>query len=982
MASFEVADKGIEITTALVSNVCARYPLLKTLNLSNNTITRIQNLEPLTSLTKLDLSLNRIHAMDSLNLEPLTKLTKLDLSLNRIHAMDGLVSLTNLRELWLQNNLISSVSSSCSQLTCLALLDLSHNQLHIGDWVHVLSAMPSLTHLSLAGNPICDTPGYPSFLLSALAQTSSRLPSTSAPPLQQQQQWQQQYPLHVMSESANIQHQPNPLALFQVNTTSPQLGERRQVQQPSHQGPEVQEAGLQDLHWHTDRAVNQLRVVLSPQSKQRQQEQHSLSQMSSHIQLQPGPLAPFQINTTSPLRHTALQQEFTELQLKYEGVRGELVEAKLDFTSAVPSSTSGKTPTTSAPTLSPAVAANAKATSGLPGATTPIHRPEDEAMAAQVKSLSHIVHIQQQELERLIGLKSNSVNDPTVTGELVRGWRDEVSRLLAIRSQESAAFDSDRKEWKQQVVSMQEEFKQVQVLMQILEQRCGEHRSEAEVATTRCSSLRAELQAERAQVVALEQRLVKQRVEGQAVEEQLQRFQVSFTAKLAALDAAGDKVEAYASRVHYARQRLEFAAMVQGQAGIVVPSSPSVPAASRPSPRELGHTDGTARGGALAIEVLRSEISRLTEDRDRLLTQLSRCSSSLSERVAAAVAVVKEEEVKTRQAEVDRLVAGKERKLKNETEQKKRELQHAYDQVRQSMEDGVDEMARKFVACFTELESKAGLALATLAVRVSDMQQQAVRLKSSTDHAKDEARRRSAQLLEVQSESASWQDQVADLEKAMGALKREMRQQREELEEKMGGCVGEERRKAIEAQREASKAAVMARQLERQLTRLEGKKHQEEANRQDTKPAEDTSSVLKHSPDRTEGGSETRRGVVSGMGLGAALVEGSGQTDGVTAQQIHYFIRQGEETDEEEGVTSHLSLGEGSRGRTRGGLAFSQSKQSIQGSSLSSRRQATGHASNRSPMHLGVHLSSSSESSSGHSGVDLEGCVEEITSRS
>ena len=49
-----------EITVGLVSEICEKYPDLAVLNLSDNEIKKIENLEPLRSLTRLNVSGNRI----------------------------------------------------------------------------------------------------------------------------------------------------------------------------------------------------------------------------------------------------------------------------------------------------------------------------------------------------------------------------------------------------------------------------------------------------------------------------------------------------------------------------------------------------------------------------------------------------------------------------------------------------------------------------------------------------------------------------------------------------------------------------------------------------------------------------------------------------------------------------------------------------------------------------------------------------------
>ena len=46
-------------------------------------------------------------------------------------------------------------------------------------------------------------------------------------------------------------------------------------------------------------------------------------------------------------------------------------------------------------------------------------------------------------------------------------WREEVARLLAEQEQQQQAAKAERRDWRMQVAGMQEQFQQVQALMQV-----------------------------------------------------------------------------------------------------------------------------------------------------------------------------------------------------------------------------------------------------------------------------------------------------------------------------------------------------------------------------------------------------------------------------------------------------------------------------------------------------------------------------------
>jgi len=101
---------------------------IQQLNLSNNSIIRVNNLEPCLFLTHLDLSYNSIENMDG-----------------------TARMLPNLRSLNLAHNLVST-TQGMDYFNCLEQLDLSYNAIKAWKDVKRLRELPFLDHLSLFGN--------------------------------------------------------------------------------------------------------------------------------------------------------------------------------------------------------------------------------------------------------------------------------------------------------------------------------------------------------------------------------------------------------------------------------------------------------------------------------------------------------------------------------------------------------------------------------------------------------------------------------------------------------------------------------------------------------------------------------------------------------------------------------------------------------------------------------------------------------------
>ncbi|XP_061602625.1 toll-like receptor 5 [Cololabis saira] len=128
----------------------------------NSTFEGLKN----SSVLSLDLSKNRIFALQQGLFSPLKEVTAIDLSRNRVNeihrqAFQGLQN--NLQVLNLSHNLLGEIySHTFASLTSLRLLDLSHN--HIGGLGYgSFSALPNLKVLYLTGNSLRDL-GFPAAL--------------------------------------------------------------------------------------------------------------------------------------------------------------------------------------------------------------------------------------------------------------------------------------------------------------------------------------------------------------------------------------------------------------------------------------------------------------------------------------------------------------------------------------------------------------------------------------------------------------------------------------------------------------------------------------------------------------------------------------------------------------------------------------------------------------------------------------------------
>ncbi|DAZ96093.1 TPA: hypothetical protein N0F65_000641 [Lagenidium giganteum] len=138
---------------------------LQTLSLSFKNVFKIDNLETLRNLVKLQLDNNVIQEIEGIG--HLVQLEWLDLSFNNISNIKGLDTLVNLTDLSLYNNCISKLEN-LEALRKLQVLSVGNNSLATTEGLLYLKCLESLRVLNLAGNPVCLDPEYRPFLLAHL----------------------------------------------------------------------------------------------------------------------------------------------------------------------------------------------------------------------------------------------------------------------------------------------------------------------------------------------------------------------------------------------------------------------------------------------------------------------------------------------------------------------------------------------------------------------------------------------------------------------------------------------------------------------------------------------------------------------------------------------------------------------------------------------------------------------------------------------
>lgn len=124
-----------------IPSILNELPNIKSLSITKNRISKIENLGNLINLIFLDLSTNKISKIE--NLENLENLTELILSYNRISKIENLEKLYRLESMELSNNQFSSILSNDFS-NGLKRLDLSGNQINYIEKIYTLNGLKVL----------------------------------------------------------------------------------------------------------------------------------------------------------------------------------------------------------------------------------------------------------------------------------------------------------------------------------------------------------------------------------------------------------------------------------------------------------------------------------------------------------------------------------------------------------------------------------------------------------------------------------------------------------------------------------------------------------------------------------------------------------------------------------------------------------------------------------------------------------------------
>lgn len=138
---------------------------LQTLSLSFQNIFKMENLETLRLIKKLQLDNNVLQEIDGIG--HLVHLEWLDLSFNNISAIKGLENLVKLTDLSLYSNSIAKLEN-LDTLKELQVLSIGNNLLPSTEGLLHLKCLGNLRVLNLSGNPVCSDPEYRPFLLAHL----------------------------------------------------------------------------------------------------------------------------------------------------------------------------------------------------------------------------------------------------------------------------------------------------------------------------------------------------------------------------------------------------------------------------------------------------------------------------------------------------------------------------------------------------------------------------------------------------------------------------------------------------------------------------------------------------------------------------------------------------------------------------------------------------------------------------------------------
>lgn len=145
LSTLVLRNCSLSTTTGLENAVKLTY-----LDLSNNTIRKIDSLSALNALEQLNLQHNALNNISKLS--ALSKLQTLNVSYNNLSTLSPITALTNLKQLSAENNALTNLAQ-LDKLANLSYLDVSHN--NITD-VSSLSTCKKLTQLDLSNNALTD----------------------------------------------------------------------------------------------------------------------------------------------------------------------------------------------------------------------------------------------------------------------------------------------------------------------------------------------------------------------------------------------------------------------------------------------------------------------------------------------------------------------------------------------------------------------------------------------------------------------------------------------------------------------------------------------------------------------------------------------------------------------------------------------------------------------------------------------------------
>ncbi|PNW75772.1 hypothetical protein CHLRE_12g561150v5 [Chlamydomonas reinhardtii] len=476
---------------------------------------------------------------------------------------------------------------------------------------------------------------------------------------------------------------------------------------------------------------------------------------------------------------------------------------------------------------------------------------EAALQALRVSSLQQIVQMQERELVRLgmggdmappppgspprAGPTASPARSPTVRWEnLLRPWREQVQALHEQNARQAAEVAEQRQEWARQLGEMQEQFMSTRTLIEVLEQRLREQRAEKQQLALQARQRQAELESAHQRAAYLEQQLSSREAAAQAVRRQLLAFKAATEQQVAGLEARAGELDAHASRLSFACQRLVFvlslaAARVRSPGGMAAGAGVSGVGIGRGavvgamSQVEAGRANGAGAGSSGCnrplVEVLQQEVAKMGHDRDVLLKQLAQVSASAEERIRQAQEVMQERESRHRDALISTRVQA-------QVEAMQAALASQINQIRQQVASAVyaaEEVARS-------TEAAAGVRLSRLAVRMQELNKQVVRLRSAKQRDAAVAAAAALERQQLCRQLAQVEADAADLRRKLAGLDAEAHAKVAELNVVHEAALAAERRRTSEAERLANKAAAECGHMERDLARArEAKAQQDDA---------------------------------------------------------------------------------------------------------------------------------------------------------